>query len=61
MSKGIIPALLGRLTLGDTDRITVGLIGLQNILNVGAKFFVDADGANLFAKAVEDCGGVDVL
>ena len=45
----------------DVRSIIVALQGIENILRVGEKYFLDKNGENLFANEVERCGGLDSL
>jgi len=61
VSLDVIPALCDLLNSNNIKVIMVALEGLENILNVGENDKGRTQGRNLFARAVEECGGLDSL
>ena len=57
----MISSLCSVLTVKSVKLIAVAIEGLNAILEIGAKGFIDADGNNMFALEVERVGGVDSL
>merc|ERR1712060_438480 len=61
VSLDVIPALCDLLNSNNIKVIMVALEGLENILNVGENDKGRTGGRNLFARTVEECGGLDSL
>lgn len=61
VSQASIPALCAMFNCGDTKMIIVVLDAIENILKVGLKKSTNGSEGNLYADAVEECGGLDAL
>lgn len=61
VSQASIPALCAMVNCGDTKMIIVVLDAIENILKVGLKNSNGRVVDNLYADAVEECGGLDAV
>jgi importin subunit alpha-6/7 len=58
---GVLETFVNLLESDDVKTIAVVLEGLKNVLNCGAKAYVNAEGENLFLNKLEALGGIPKL